>query len=81
VLSPPKVSPLLRQLHPGAETIFRDAYVVEFLDLPEGHREADLHKSLLRAGVTAGPLSIQPLAKYTAPRFRARLPLSLVACP
>jgi predicted nuclease of restriction endonuclease-like (RecB) superfamily len=47
VLSPPKVSTLLRQLHPGAETIFRDAYVVEFLDLPDGHREADLHKSLV----------------------------------
>jgi predicted nuclease of restriction endonuclease-like (RecB) superfamily len=48
VLNPPKVSTLLRQLHPGAEAVFRDAYVVEFLDLPDGHREADLHKSLLR---------------------------------
>lgn len=47
VLSPPQVSTLLRQLHPGAETVFRDAYVVEFLDLPDGHREADLHKSLV----------------------------------
>ncbi|HEX7180275.1 MAG TPA: PDDEXK nuclease domain-containing protein [Thermoanaerobaculia bacterium] len=48
VLNPPKVSTLLRQLHPGAATVFRDAYVVEFLDLPDGHREDDLHKSLLR---------------------------------
>lgn len=48
VLNPPKVSTLLRQLHPGAETVFRDAYLVEFLDLSDGHREADLHKSLVR---------------------------------
>ena len=48
VLNPPKVSTAVRQLHPGAEAAFRDAYVVEFLDLPDGHREADLHKSLLR---------------------------------
>jgi predicted nuclease of restriction endonuclease-like (RecB) superfamily len=48
VLNPPKVSTALRQLHPGAEAVFRDAYLVEFLDLPDGHHEADLHKSLLR---------------------------------
>ena len=48
VLNPPKVSTAVRQLHPGAEDAFRDAYVVEFLDLPDGHREVDLHKSLLR---------------------------------
>jgi predicted nuclease of restriction endonuclease-like (RecB) superfamily len=48
VLNPPKVSTLLRQMHPGAETVFRDAYVVEFLELPDGHLEADLHRSLLR---------------------------------
>ncbi len=47
VLNPPKVSTALRQLHPGAEGVFRDAYLVEFLDLPDGHEEADLHKSLL----------------------------------
>jgi RecB family endonuclease NucS len=27
--------------------IFRDAYMVEFLDLPAGHAEADLHRGLL----------------------------------
>lgn len=47
VLSPPKVSTALRESRPGAESAFRDAYVVEFLELPHGHREADLHKSLL----------------------------------
>ncbi|MEA2600647.1 MAG: hypothetical protein QOF89_1639 [Acidobacteriota bacterium] len=48
VLNPPQVSTALRQLHPGAEAVFRDAYLVEFLDLPDGHHEADLHKSLVR---------------------------------
>ena len=48
VLHPPKLSTALRELHPSADTVFRDAYVVEFLELPDGHHEADLHRSLLR---------------------------------
>lgn len=48
VLNPPKVSAALRESRPGAEAAFRDSYIVEFLELPDGHREADLHKSLLR---------------------------------
>ncbi len=47
VLNPPKVSPVTRQLHPQAASIFKDSYVVEFLDLPDGHSEADLHKGLI----------------------------------
>ncbi len=47
VLNPPKLSTALRELHPGAESLFRDAYVVEFLNLPDVHREADLHQGLL----------------------------------
>lgn len=47
VLNPPQLSTALREMHPTAETLFRDAYLVEFLELPDGHREADLHKSLL----------------------------------
>lgn len=35
-------------MHPEAEAVFRDAYLFEFLDLPDGHHESDLHKSLLR---------------------------------
>lgn len=48
VLNPPKVSAALKELHPGAEAIFRDTYLVEFLDLPDAPHEADLHKSLVR---------------------------------
>jgi len=47
VLSPPKVSPVVAQMHPDAASVFRDSYLVEFLELPEGHAEADLHRGLL----------------------------------
>lgn len=47
VTQPAKVSAVLRQSHPAALEVFRDAYMVEFLDLPGGHAEADLHQGLL----------------------------------
>jgi predicted nuclease of restriction endonuclease-like (RecB) superfamily len=47
VLHPPKVSAVLTQIHPEAMSIFKDSYLVEFLELPEGHDESDLHKGLL----------------------------------
>ena len=48
VLNPPKVSTALREVHPAAEAIFRDAYFVEFLDLPDGYHESNLHAALLQ---------------------------------
>jgi predicted nuclease of restriction endonuclease-like (RecB) superfamily len=48
VTQPAKVSAALRQSHPEAMSVFRDAYMVEFLGLPEGHAEADLHHGLLQ---------------------------------
>ena len=47
VLSPPKVAPAVRELAPEAMTIFKDAYMLEFLGLPTGHAEVDLHRGLL----------------------------------
>ncbi|MDO9012217.1 MAG: PDDEXK nuclease domain-containing protein [Gallionella sp.] len=47
VLNPPKVSPLASQIHPDALSVFKDSYLVEFLDLAQGHAEADLHQGLL----------------------------------
>lgn len=47
VLNPAKVTPAVTQTHPTALEVFRDAYMVEFLDLPSGHAEADLHQGLL----------------------------------
>lgn len=48
VVQKPIVSAPLRQLHPGAEAVFRDTYVLEFLGLPAEHSEADLHTGLVR---------------------------------
>ena len=47
VLSSAKVSPLVTQIHPEAASVFRDSYLVEFLELPDSHAEADLHRGLL----------------------------------
>jgi predicted nuclease of restriction endonuclease-like (RecB) superfamily len=47
VLSPATVSAPLRQSQPEALSVFKDAYMLEFLGLPAGHSEADLHSSLL----------------------------------
>lgn len=47
VLAPAKVSPAVRQMHPEAANIFKDSYLVEFLELPQHHLEADLHSGLL----------------------------------
>jgi predicted nuclease of restriction endonuclease-like (RecB) superfamily len=47
VLSPVKVSPAVKEIHPEAVKVFRDAYSVEFLGLPQDHTENDLHHGLL----------------------------------
>lgn len=47
VLSPVKTSPIVAQHYPKALDVFKDSYVVEFLNLPSAHNEADLHKGLL----------------------------------
>ncbi len=48
VLSKPKVSALLTQLHPEAETIFKDTYLLDFLELPADHSERDLQRALVK---------------------------------
>ena len=48
VLAPPKVSAALTQIHgETAAAAFKDSYALEFLGLPAGHTEADLHRGLL----------------------------------
>lgn len=47
VTDPAKASAALQQSRPEALEIFRDSYVVEFLDLPGAHSETDLHQGLL----------------------------------
>lgn len=41
VLSPPKLAPAVRELNPDAAAVFKDTYLIEFLDLPTAHSEAD----------------------------------------
>jgi predicted nuclease of restriction endonuclease-like (RecB) superfamily len=48
LLAPPKLSTALREMHPEAAAVFKDAYALEFLELSPGHSEADLHRGLLR---------------------------------
>lgn len=47
VLQPAKVSAALTQIQPAALSAFKDAYMLEFLGLPESHSESDLHQNLL----------------------------------
>jgi len=47
VLSPAKVSPPVRQLHPDAATVFKDTYLLDFLNLPDAHSEDDLQRALV----------------------------------
>ena len=48
VLSDKKLAPVVRVLPQDATGIFKDSYLLDFLDLPERHREADLQSALLR---------------------------------
>ncbi len=47
VLSPTILSAPLRVLYPDAASIFKDSYLIEFIDLPPGHSEGDLQKGLI----------------------------------
>ncbi len=47
VLHPPKASQAITKNHAAALAVFKDAYLVEFLDLPAQHAESDLHRGLL----------------------------------
>jgi predicted nuclease of restriction endonuclease-like (RecB) superfamily len=47
VLGRPKVSPAVTQLHPDAEAIFKDSYLVDFLGLPEAHSDHELQTAII----------------------------------
>lgn len=48
VMTPPKLSTTLRELHPDADRVFKDVYAFEFAGLSPSHSEADLHGALLQ---------------------------------
>lgn len=43
-----ELSAVLRELPPNVENVFKETYVLEFLNLPEPHSEADLQKQLIQ---------------------------------
>jgi predicted nuclease of restriction endonuclease-like (RecB) superfamily len=47
VLHPPHLSKALKEVHPEASKLFRDAYIIEFLGLAPCHSESDLQQGLL----------------------------------
>ena len=47
ILSNKKVPPLVTQKHPQAVDVFKDTYVLDFLNLPETHTEKDLQQSIV----------------------------------
>ena len=47
IVEPAKVSMALRRAQPAALDVFKDNYLVEFLDLAKAHDEADLHRGLI----------------------------------
>lgn len=47
VLSPAKLSAPLRELHPDVLGMFKDTYLLDFLDLPPQHSESDLQRGLV----------------------------------
>ena len=46
-LSPTKLSPAVAETHPDAADLFKDTYLLEFLDLPPKHSEFDLERALV----------------------------------
>lgn len=49
VLTPPKLSPVLREIHgESVAQAFKDAYSLVFLGLPTGHTEADVEDESFR---------------------------------
>lgn len=47
VLSRKKAPIVLTQKHPNAPEVFKDVYILDFLNLPEAHSERDLSKSIV----------------------------------
>lgn len=48
IFSNKKLSAVLREIHPNAESTLRDRYMLDFLALPRNHSEKDLRKSIVQ---------------------------------
>ena len=70
VLSPAKLSPVVTELHPDADRVFKDTYLLDFLDLPPTHSESDLQ----RLGRAAEAVSDRAGARFLLRRQPLRPP-------
>lgn len=43
-----KVSPVVTQIHPDIFAVFKDTYVLDFLDLPHSHSEKELQQAIIQ---------------------------------
>ena len=43
-----KVSPLVTQIHPDISSVFKDTYILDFLNLPEHFSEKDMQKAIIQ---------------------------------
>lgn len=48
MISNKKISPVMRKLVPNAEKVFKDTYILNFLDLPEPFDEKEFRKSIVK---------------------------------
>lgn len=48
VFSAKKLSPMVRQIRPELGGVFKDTYILDFLNLPENHSEKDLQSALIK---------------------------------
>ena len=48
ILSDTKVSPMVTQIHPDIYSVFKDTYILEFLNLPENFSEKDMQKAIIQ---------------------------------
>ncbi len=48
IVSKEKLSPKMREIHPDSSKMFRDEYMLDFLNLPHKYNETDLRKGILK---------------------------------
>lgn len=48
ILSDQKLSPVVREIHPQLNNLFRDNYILDFLDLPVSHSESELRNGIVK---------------------------------
>jgi DUF1016 N-terminal domain len=80
ILDRPKVSPAVTQLHSDAEMIFKDSYLVDFLNLPEGHSEQELPRAIIMNYRLSNASNEAKLLRPPVELNSSELPSAALAC-